>query len=112
MNGTVNDVSMAGAKPLHLTAGFIIEEGLPLIRSATTGISAVIDAQGNLDATIGLQTSGFVDRVLPAAYAETVFARFGHISLFAMIVLALATGLVHRRPSATFSTQVSTNSEK
>jgi hypothetical protein len=59
-----------------------------------------------------LQTSGLVDRVLPAAYAETVFARFGHNSLFAMIVLALAAGLVHRRPSATFSTQVSTNSEK
>lgn len=98
----------------HLTAARFraIEEGLPLIRSATTGISAVIDAQGNLDATIGLQTSGLVDRVLPAAYAETVFARFGHNSLFAMIVLALAAGLVHRRPSATFSTQVSTNSEK
>lgn len=28
--GTVNDVSMAGALPLYLTAGFIIEEGLPI----------------------------------------------------------------------------------
>lgn len=30
INGTVNDVAMAGAKPLWLTAAFIIEEGLPL----------------------------------------------------------------------------------
>ena len=30
VNGTVNDVSMSGARPLALTAGFILEEGLPL----------------------------------------------------------------------------------
>lgn len=30
VNGTVNDVAMSGAKPLYLTAGFVLEEGLPL----------------------------------------------------------------------------------
>jgi hydrogenase expression/formation protein HypE len=30
VHGTVNDVAMAGAKPLYLSAGFILEEGLPL----------------------------------------------------------------------------------
>lgn len=30
INGTVNDISMSGAKPLYLSAGFILEEGLPL----------------------------------------------------------------------------------
>jgi hydrogenase expression/formation protein HypE len=30
INGTVNDLAMSGAKPLYLTAGFIIEEGLPM----------------------------------------------------------------------------------
>ena len=30
VNGTVNDISMSGAKPLYLTAGLIIEEGLPM----------------------------------------------------------------------------------
>ncbi|MEW5729816.1 MAG: hydrogenase expression/formation protein HypE, partial [Pseudomonadota bacterium] len=30
VHGTVNDVAMAGAKPLYLSAGFIIEEGFPL----------------------------------------------------------------------------------
>ncbi len=30
VHGTVNDIAMSGAKPLYLTTGFIIEEGLPL----------------------------------------------------------------------------------
>ncbi|NBC32798.1 MAG: hydrogenase expression/formation protein HypE [Alphaproteobacteria bacterium] len=30
VHGTVNDVAMAGARPLYLSAGFILEEGLPL----------------------------------------------------------------------------------
>ncbi len=30
VNGTVNDLSMCGARPLYLSAGFIIEEGLPM----------------------------------------------------------------------------------
>src|ERR1039458_8191830 len=30
VNGTVNDLAMAGARPLYLSAGFILEEGLPM----------------------------------------------------------------------------------
>ena len=30
VHGTINDVAMAGARPLYLTAGFVLEEGLPL----------------------------------------------------------------------------------
>jgi len=30
VHGTINDVAMAGARPLYLTAGFILEEGFPL----------------------------------------------------------------------------------
>lgn len=30
INGTVNDIAMAGAKPLYLSVGFVLEEGLPL----------------------------------------------------------------------------------
>ena len=30
VHGTVNDVAMSGAKPLYLSAGFILEEGYPL----------------------------------------------------------------------------------
>lgn len=34
VNGTVNDLAMSGARPLALSAGFIIEEGLPMERLA------------------------------------------------------------------------------
>ena len=30
VNGTVNDLAMCGARPLYLSAGFILEEGLPI----------------------------------------------------------------------------------
>jgi hydrogenase expression/formation protein HypE len=30
VNGTVNDLAMSGARPLHLSAGFILEEGFPV----------------------------------------------------------------------------------
>jgi len=30
VHGTINDIAMAGARPLYLSAGFILEEGLPL----------------------------------------------------------------------------------
>jgi len=32
VNGTVNDLAMSGARPLFLSAGFIIEEGFPCRR--------------------------------------------------------------------------------
>jgi hydrogenase expression/formation protein HypE len=35
VNGTVNDLAMSGARPLFLTAGFILEEGLPLDQLGT-----------------------------------------------------------------------------
>ena len=34
VHGTINDIAMAGARPLHLAAGYIIEEGFPLVRPA------------------------------------------------------------------------------
>ena len=46
--GTVNDLAMAGAKPLYLTAGFIIEEGLPVehLRSILESMKTVSKAAG------------------------------------------------------------------
>lgn len=47
VNGTINDVAMSGARPLYLSAGFILEEGLPiesLHRIATTMGAAARDA--------------------------------------------------------------------
>lgn len=46
--GTVNDVAMLGAKPLYLTAGFILEEGLPMetLQRVVTSMKAAAQEAG------------------------------------------------------------------
>jgi apolipoprotein N-acyltransferase len=72
-----------------------IEEGLPVVRAANTGISAVIDPMGRIVAQLGLGIEGVLDASLPAASAPTVYARFGNIS--AAILVAIALIFVLRR---------------
>lgn len=46
--GTVNDVAMLGARPLYLTAGFILEEGLPMetLQRVVASMKAAADEAG------------------------------------------------------------------
>ncbi|MGH3946784.1 MAG: hydrogenase expression/formation protein HypE, partial [Pseudonocardiaceae bacterium] len=48
VNGTVNDLAMCGARPRHLSAGFILEEGFPVadLRRITTSMAAAARAAG------------------------------------------------------------------
>ncbi|OGW25535.1 MAG: hydrogenase expression/formation protein HypE, partial [Nitrospirae bacterium GWC2_42_7] len=48
MCGTINDLSVSGARPLYLTAGFIIEEGFPLddLRKILASMKAVSEKTG------------------------------------------------------------------
>ncbi|WP_404383362.1 apolipoprotein N-acyltransferase [Caenispirillum salinarum] len=55
-----------------------VEEGLPLVRAANTGISGVVDAYGRVIAVQPLGTAGVVDAVLPPALAPTLYARGGN----------------------------------
>jgi len=64
-----------------------IEQGLPVVRAANTGISAVIDPMGRIVARLGLGVEGVLDSSLPAAIAPTIYARSGDIPT-AMIVAA------------------------
>lgn len=72
-----------------------IEQGLPLVRSANTGISAVIDPLGRIVARLDLGIEGVVDSSLPAAIAPTVYARSGNLPV--IILLAAALIVVIRR---------------
>jgi apolipoprotein N-acyltransferase len=72
-----------------------IEEGLPLVRAANTGISAVIDPVGRIVARLGLGVEGVLDSGLPSAIAPTIYARDGDIP--AAIIIAAAVIFVIRR---------------
>ena len=73
-----------------------IEEGLPMVRAANTGISAVIDPVGRMVAQLGLGIEGVLDAGLPAAIAPTIYARIGNIPAAAMVMVALAIVLRRR----------------
>lgn len=66
--------------PQHLAQARLraIEEGLPVLRSTTTGISAVVDAGGVVRAAIPSGEAGRIDGFVPAAEAPTLFARTGN----------------------------------
>jgi apolipoprotein N-acyltransferase len=65
-----------------------IEEGLPLVRAANTGISAVVDPLGRIVRSLPLGSEGVLDAPLPKAISATPYARFGDMP--AMLVVAIA----------------------
>jgi apolipoprotein N-acyltransferase len=75
-----------------------VEQGLPVVRAANTGISAVIDPLGRIVARLGLGIEGVLDSTLPAAIAPTIYARFGDIP--AAIIVAAGLIFVVRRRAA------------
>jgi apolipoprotein N-acyltransferase len=69
-----------------------IEEGLPIARAANTGISAMIDGNGRVRTSLGLNRLGEVDATLPVALPLTPYARFGDlIFLLFLVTAALAS---------------------
>ncbi len=80
----------------HLAAARMraVEEGLPLLRAANTGISAAFDPRGHELARLGMDRAGVLVVDLPPALPATLFARLG-LRIPAMIaVIALGVGLV------------------
>jgi apolipoprotein N-acyltransferase len=72
-----------------------VEEGLPLIRAANNGISAVVDAEGRVLERLGLNERGVIDSGVPLPRPPTLYARFGD-SIFAcnsLFLVALIIGL-------------------
>ena len=67
-----------------------VEEGLPLVRAANTGVSAVIDAYGRTRAMLGLGKTGIIDSRLPQSLPRTAYARFGDWSALVLVRRAWA----------------------
>lgn len=76
-----------------------VEEGIPLVRAANTGISGVIDAYGRVETHSNLGEIAVIDADLPAALPPTPFARFGPL-IPGLFVIAVLIPMVLRRRSA------------
>lgn len=77
----------------HLLAARVraIEEGLPVVRAANTGISAVVDPLGREITTLGLGRTGAIDSGLPRALAMPGYALYGDAGF--LLLLATSAGL-------------------
>jgi apolipoprotein N-acyltransferase len=87
----------------HLAAARMraVEEGLPLLRAANTGISAAFDGHGHEVTRLGMQRSGFLNVSLPPPLQPTVYSRVELLLPALLAVMALGAGLQLRpnRPS-------------
>ena len=68
VHGTINDVAMAGARPLYLSASFIIEEGFPL-----ADLKKIADAMGDAARQAGVPIVTGDTKVVERGKADGVF---------------------------------------
>ena len=68
VSGTVNDLAMVGARPLGLTAGFILEEGLPLEE-----LDRIVDSMARTADEAGVEIVAGDTKVVPRGACDGVF---------------------------------------
>ncbi|TNE37079.1 MAG: apolipoprotein N-acyltransferase [Alphaproteobacteria bacterium] len=77
-----------------------IEQGLPLVRSANNGISAVIDGYGRIWSRIPLNQRGILQSPLPKPLPPTLYSRFGDYVFWAICMVVLLSNLFWQRIKA------------
>jgi apolipoprotein N-acyltransferase len=70
-----------------------IETGLPMARSANTGVSALFDGAGRLVARVPLYQTGVIDHPLPRPLRETPYQRYGDTLFWILMAIVFAWGL-------------------
>lgn len=64
-----------------------VEEGLPMVRAASTGVSAGFDGFGRELGRVPLGEAGILDIRLPASLGETVYSRYGDTMYFLLCAI-------------------------
>lgn len=68
-----------------------VEQGLPIVRSANSGVSALVDPYGRVLKSLPLDQAGVIDAQLPAPLSPTLYARLGDfLAAFLMLLAAVA----------------------
>ncbi len=76
-----------------------VEQGVPMVRVANTGISAVIDSRGRIVTSLPLGQGGYIDAALPAIAPPTLYSRMGDLPVLAILLLGLAVLALLRKAS-------------
>ena len=74
-----------------------VEEGLPLVRSANTGVSGVVDAYGRIWDKLALGEEGVLDVSLPRAIAPTIFSRYGNGLPLGLALLFIVISFIRKK---------------
>lgn len=78
VHGTVNDLSMSGATPLYLSAGFILEEGFPLAQ-----LAAIVDRMGAAARAAGVQIVTGDTKVVEKGHGDGCYINTSGIGVIA-----------------------------
>lgn len=84
-----------GAGPMqHLRQAQLlsISLGLPMVRSANSGYSAIIDGHGHISVLAGLEEAVRLEGRLPEARPETLYARFGDLPVLCIVFAIFLIG--------------------
>lgn len=71
-----------------------VEEGLPVVRAASSGISAIVDANGRVVAKLGKGLSGLVDSELPISLPPTPYRKYGGWIFIGLLVVSLGAATI------------------
>jgi apolipoprotein N-acyltransferase len=77
-----------------------VEQGLPLIRVANTGITAVIDARGRVLDQLPFGTMASLDTQVPGALPPTPYSRWGDMPVFLLLAGLALLAMVRRGPAS------------
>jgi hydrogenase expression/formation protein HypE len=78
VHGTVNDLSMSGAKPLYLSAGFILEEGFPI-----SHLAAIVDRMARAAREAGVQIVTGDTKVVEKGHGDGCYINTSGIGVIA-----------------------------
>ena len=74
-----------------------IEFGLPVIRVANTGISAIIDANGKVVENLSINKPGYLDSFIPSRKHSTVYGLFGDFIFISFILLTMVIAFINKK---------------